>query len=65
MQLSEEKEQILIKLRRKFDNVYAEFKTRPGYTTQIRLTGRWIVERRIFKNWAAFKRFAEENGCDV
>lgn len=52
----DEKEKVLINLRRKFSNVYPEFKN-AGRT--IRCTGRYIVENRIFKTWGSLMEFAK------
>ena len=54
----DEKDKVLINLRRKFSNVYPEFKN-AGRT--IRCTGRYIVENRIFKTWELLMEFARSH----
>jgi len=54
----DEKEKTLIKLRRKFSNVYPEFKD-AGRT--IRYTGRHHVDNRVFETWDLLIEFAKSH----
>lgn len=64
MKLSEEQQETLIILRRRFNNLYPELSFGKRIW-DVRLTGRWILESLKFDNWDDLLAYARTRGCDV